>query len=76
MRKYGENMAKKSGLGQEASLLSKYFFKDRQSIGNLIYESKRLWVNLADQYMVEAYSPTRTEMYTLSKLLGARHGVG
>jgi hypothetical protein len=51
-------------------------FEDRQSIGNVNYESKHCWTNIADQYISEAASPIQTEMYTLSKFVGARLGVG
>jgi hypothetical protein len=34
------------------------------------------WVNLSEKYINEASSPIRAEIYTLSKFLGARNGVG
>jgi hypothetical protein len=51
-------------------------FENRKHIGNLNCESKRCWVNLAEQYIKEALSPIRSEIYTLSELLGARNGIG
>jgi hypothetical protein len=48
-------------------------FENRQSIGNLNYESKIWWVNLADKYIIEASSPIQSEMY---EFLGARLGAG
>jgi hypothetical protein len=68
-RKYGEKTCR---LGREASRLSNKKIENRQSIGNLHYESKNCW----DQYTIEAGSLIRTGIYTLSKLLVTRLGVG
>jgi hypothetical protein len=64
------------GLIEGLHAFQKKHFEDRQIIGNLNYESKHCWANLADQYIVEAASPIRTDMYNLSELLGARLEVG
>jgi hypothetical protein len=64
-----------AGLVERLHAFQTKLFEDRTSIGNLNYESKRCWENLADQYIIEAASPIRSEMYTLSKFLGAVLGV-
>jgi hypothetical protein len=46
------------------------------AVAAVAYERKMCWVNLTEQYINEASSPKRAEIYTLSKLLGARNGVG
>jgi hypothetical protein len=65
--KYGKRHA---GLVERLHAFQTTYFENRTSIGNLNYESKRWWDNLADQYIVEAASPIRTEMYALSEFLG------
>jgi hypothetical protein len=74
-RRYEEIWEKHAGLVERLRTFQTKYFEDRQSIGNLNYESKRCWANLADQYIIEAASPIRSEMYTLSEFLGARLGV-
>jgi hypothetical protein len=51
-------------------------FEDIKSIGNLNYGSKHCLEKLAYQYIVEAALAIQTEIYNLSKFLGARLGVG
>jgi hypothetical protein len=75
-RRYTEIWEKHAGLVERLCAFQTKHFEDRKSIGNLNYESKRCWVSLADHYIIEAASPIRTEMYTLSELLGAGLGVG
>jgi hypothetical protein len=75
-RRYEEIWGKHAGLVERLHDFQTTKIKNRQSIGNLNYESKHLWANLADQYIVEASAPIQKEMFTLSKLLGARLGVG
>jgi hypothetical protein len=62
-RRYEDIWEKHAGLVKRIHAFQMKQFDDRQRIGNLNYESKRCWANLAD-------------MYTLSKLLGAILGVG
>jgi hypothetical protein len=75
-RSYDEIWEKHSGLIERLHTFQLKHFENRQQIGNLNYESKTCWVNLAEQYINEASSPIRSEIYTLSGLLGARNGVG
>jgi hypothetical protein len=75
-RRYDEMWEKHTGLTERLHDFQAKHFENRKQIGNLNYESKRCWVNLAEQYINEASSPIRAEIYTLSKLLGARNGVG
>jgi hypothetical protein len=74
--RYEDIWDRHAGLVERLRAFEKKYFEERQSIGNLNYESKLCWVNLADQYIIEAASPIRSEMYTLSEFLGARLGVG
>jgi hypothetical protein len=66
-RRYEEIREKHAGLVEMLHAFQTKHFEDRQSIGNLNYESKCCWANLADQYIIEAASPIRSEMYTLSE---------
>jgi hypothetical protein len=75
-RRYEEIWEKHAGLVERIRDFQAKHFENRQIIGNLNYESKRCWVNLADQNITEAASPIRSEMYTLSKFLGSRLEVG
>jgi hypothetical protein len=75
-RRYDEMWEKYTGLIDQLHDFQAKYFENRQKIGNLNYESKRCWVNLAEQYINEASSPIRSEIYTLSELLGARNGCG
>jgi hypothetical protein len=75
-RSYDEIWEKHSGLIERLHSFQLKHFENRQRIGNLNYESKRCWVNLAEQYINEVSSPIRSEIYTLSEFLGARNGVG
>jgi hypothetical protein len=75
-RRYEEIWEKHAGLVKRLHDFQTKHFENRQSIGNLNYESKLCWENLADKYITEAASPIRSEMYTLSKFVGARLGVG
>jgi hypothetical protein len=75
-RRYEEIWEKHAGLVERLHDFQTKYFENRQSIGNLNYESKRCWANLADQYIIEAALPIRSDMYTLSEFLGARLGVG
>jgi hypothetical protein len=75
-RRYKEIWEKHTCLVKRLHAFQMKHFEIRQSIGSLNYESKRFWANLAEQYITEAASPIRTEMHKLSKLLGARLGVG
>jgi hypothetical protein len=74
--KYDEMWEKHTGLTKRLHNFQANHFENRQKIGNLNYESKRCWVNLAEQYINEGASPIRAEIYTLSEFLGARNGVG
>jgi hypothetical protein len=67
---------KRTGLIERLHDFQAKYFENRQQIGNLNYESKRCWVNLTEQYINEASSPIRSEIYTLSKFLGEENGVG
>jgi hypothetical protein len=67
-------MGKHAGLVERLRAFQTNHFEDRQNIGNFNYESECCWANLEDQYIVEAASPIRTDMYTLSELLGVRLG--
>jgi hypothetical protein len=67
---------KHAGLVERLHNFQTKHFENRQSIGNIKYESTSCWTNLADQYITEAESPIRSEMYTLSEFLGAILGVG
>jgi hypothetical protein len=71
-----DRWVKHAGLVERIHAFQTKHFEDRQSIGNLNYESKHCWDNLAEQYIIEAASPIQSEMYTLSEFLGARLGVG
>jgi hypothetical protein len=75
-RRYNEIWEKHTGLIDRIHDFQSKHFENRQQIGNLNYESKICWVNLAEQYINKASSPIRSEIYTLSKFLGARNGVG
>jgi hypothetical protein len=75
-RRYAEIWEKHIGLIDRLHGFQSKHFENRQQIGNLNYESKILWVNLAEQYINEVSSPIRSEIYTLSDFLGARNGVG
>jgi hypothetical protein len=75
-RRYKEIWEKHAGLVERLHAFQKTNFENRTSIGNLNYESKRCWDNLAEQYITESASPPRIEMCTLSEFLGARLGVG
>jgi hypothetical protein len=75
-RRYDEMWEKHTGLTGLLHDFQAKHFENRQQIGNLNYESKRCWVNLAEQYINEASSPIRAEIYTLSEFLGAINGVG
>jgi hypothetical protein len=75
-RRYDEMWEKQTGLIERLHNFQAKHFENRQHIGNLNYESKRCWVNLAEQYINGASSPIRSEIYTLSKFLGARNGFG
>jgi hypothetical protein len=75
-RRYEEIREKHAGLVQRLHDFQTEHFENRQIIGNLNYESKHCWTNLADQYITEAASPIISEMYNLSEFLGARLGVG
>jgi hypothetical protein len=66
----------RAGLVERLHDFQTKYVEDRKSIGNLNYESKHCWADLADQYTVEAALSILTEVYTLSELLGARLGVG
>jgi hypothetical protein len=65
-RRYEEMWEKHAGLVERLHVFQMTHFEDRQSIGNLNYESKRWWANLAEQYIIEAASPIQRDMYTLS----------
>jgi hypothetical protein len=75
-RRYGEIWETHMGLVKRLHSFQTKHFEDRKSIGNLNYESKSCWANLSYQYIVEAASPIRTQMNTLSKFSGAQLGVG
>jgi hypothetical protein len=75
-RRNDEIWEKHTGIIDRLHNFQSKHFENRQQKGNLNYESKRCWVNLAEQYINEESSPIRSEIYTLSKLLGARNGVG
>jgi hypothetical protein len=74
-RRYDEMWEKHIGLTERLHNFQAKHFENRQQIVNLNYESKRCWVNLAEQCINEASSPIRSEIYTLSEFLGARNGV-
>jgi hypothetical protein len=59
-RRYEEICVKHAGLVERLHAFQTKHFEDIQSIGNLNYESKRCWANLADQYINEAASPIRS----------------
>jgi hypothetical protein len=59
-RRYEEIWENHAGLVERLHDFKTKHFEDRQSIGNLNYESERCWANLADQYIVEAALPNRT----------------
>jgi hypothetical protein len=75
-RRYDEIWEKYNGVIERLHNFQSKHFENRQKIGNLNYESKRCWVNLAEKYIKEASSPIRSEIYTLSEFLGARNRVG
>jgi hypothetical protein len=75
-RRYEKIWVKHAGLVKRLHAFQTKHVEERQRIGNLSYETKCCWVNLAEKYIIEAASPIRSEMYTLSKFLGARLGVG
>jgi hypothetical protein len=75
-RRYDEIWGKHNILIERLHNFQSICFENRQQTGNLNYESKRCWVNLAEQYIKEASSPIRSEIYTLSEFPGARNGVG
>jgi hypothetical protein len=75
-RRYEEIWKKHAGLVKRLHAFQTKHFENRTRIDNINYESKCCWANLAEQYITEAASPIRTEMYVLSELLGARLGVG
>jgi hypothetical protein len=75
-RRYEKIWDKNAGLVERLHAFQTKHFENRQSIGNLNYESKRCWTNFVEQYITEAASTIQTEMYTLSEFLGARLGVG
>jgi hypothetical protein len=56
-RRYKDIWEKHAGLDERFRDFQKKHFEDRQSIGNLNYETKSCWANLADQYIIEAPSP-------------------
>jgi hypothetical protein len=62
-RRYEEVWDKHAGLVQILNAFQTKHFKNRTRIGNLYYESKCCWGNLLEQYITEAASPIRTEMY-------------
>jgi hypothetical protein len=72
-RRYDEIWEKHTGLTELLHDFQTKPFENRQQIGNLNYESKRCWVNLAEQYMNKGSSPIRADIYTLSEFLGARN---
>jgi hypothetical protein len=53
-RRYEKIWETHAGLVERLHDFQTKHYEDRQSIGNLSYESKRCWANLADQYIVEA----------------------
>jgi hypothetical protein len=75
-RRYDEMWETHTGLIERLHDFQAKHFENRQQIGNLNYESKRCWGNLAEQYINEASPPIRSGIYNLSKFLGARNGVG
>jgi hypothetical protein len=75
-RVYNTIWEKHSGLIERLHTFQLKHFENRLHIANLNYESKRCWVNLAEQYIKESSSLIISEIYTLSELLGARNGVG
>jgi hypothetical protein len=75
-RRHEEIWDKHACLVERLHTFQTKYLEDRQSTGNLNHESKHCWANLADQCIIEAASPIRSEMYTLSEFLGARLGVG
>jgi hypothetical protein len=74
-RKYEEIWEKHADLVERLHAFQTKHFENITRIGNLNYESKLCWYNLVEQYITEAASPIRTEMYTISNFLGARLGV-
>jgi hypothetical protein len=74
--RYDEMWEKHTGLTEQLHDFQAKKIENRQQKGNQNYESKRCWVNLAEQYINEASSPIRSEIYTLSEFLGARNGFG
>jgi hypothetical protein len=56
-RRYEEIWEKYGDLVERLHAFQTKHFENRQSIGNLNYESKRCWDNLAEQYITEAVSP-------------------
>jgi hypothetical protein len=75
-RRYEEIWDRYAVLVERLHAFQTKHFEDRQSIENLNFESKHCWANLAEQYIIEAASLIPTEMYMLSKFLGALLGVG
>jgi hypothetical protein len=75
-RRYDEMWETHTGLTEQLHNFQAKHFENRKQIGNLNYESKRCWVNLAGKYINEASSPIRAEIYTLFEFLGVRNGVG
>jgi hypothetical protein len=67
-RRYDEIWDKDNRLIERLHTFQSKHFENRQQTGNLNYESKRCWVNLAEKYIKEASSPIRSEIYTLSEL--------
>jgi hypothetical protein len=59
-RRYEEIWVKHAGLVERLHDFQTKNFENRQSIGNLNYESKNCWANLADQYITEATLPIRS----------------
>jgi hypothetical protein len=59
-RRYEEIWEKHAGLVERLHAFQTKHFENRTSIGNLNYESKRWWANLAEQYKTEAASPIQT----------------
>jgi predicted nucleic acid-binding Zn-ribbon protein len=74
--RYDDMWEKHTGLVERLHAFQTKHFENRQQIGNINYENKRFWVNSAEQYINEASSPIRSEIYTLSELLGARNVMG
>jgi hypothetical protein len=53
-RNYDKILEKHSGLNERLHTFQLKHFENRQQIGNLNYESKRCWINLAEQYVNKA----------------------